>query len=671
LSVFAGGFTIAAAESVCSDSGTDDILDRDAVIDVLSRLVDKSLIHADVDSHPGDREVRYRLLETIRFFARERLAESAEGEPTRERHRDFYLTLVERAEPELTTSEGPAWLARLEREHDNLRVALEWCEATHAYERFLRLVTALTLFFEMRSHLCAGGRWFTRALAHDDGPSALRARALWGAAHLALYGEDYEALAVWAPEGAAMARLVGDDRALARILNTNALVKALIGSEPATARELLRESITLGHRHGDNWAVVDGWKMMTVAWMVQDDYRGLAPALTELRREANRLNNQFFIAWYHCTIGWAGLNRGELEAAEYSLREALAIDQVLGGAATAGIATALLGELEAVTGRFDQAEARLRPFLERASATGDGMGLPLAHLALARLLVGTGRPDEAAALLDPLLELLTPLGLPLYVGPALAIRAAAHMGGGNQAAAKTALAEAARLATSIANPRLGGQTIHQLAELARHSGDHDLAEDLHHQALALRAAAQVRPGVADSLEALAALAAHRHSPTEAARLFGAASTLRDGMHLVRWPVDQEPYDAAVTETRRRLGDDEFAAAWTAGTVLSTEQALAYVSRARGERKRPSSGWASLTPTELQVAKLVTTGLTNPEVGARLFISRGTVKTHLEHIYAKLGLHSRAQLAAEATRRLVQRHAEPTPGAEQRGPSPGG
>jgi DNA-binding CsgD family transcriptional regulator len=78
--------------------------------------------------------------------------------------------------------------------------------------------------------------------------------------------------------------------------------------------------------------------------------------------------------------------------------------------------------------------------------------------------------------------------------------------------------------------------------------------------------------------------------------------------------------------------------------------VAYATRARGERKRPTTGWASLTPTELDVVKLIAKGLSNPEIGTRLFISRATVKTHLSHAFRKLGVTSRAELASEATRR---------------------
>ena len=100
------------------------------------------------------------------------------------------------------------------------------------------------------------------------------------------------------------------------------------------------------------------------------------------------------------------------------------------------------------------------------------------------------------------------------------------------------------------------------------------------------------------------------------------------------------------------GEHAFDAAWAEGEALTVDEAVAYVSRARGERKRPSSGWASLTPTELEVVKLVAKGLTNPEVGERLFTGRGTVKTHLAHVFTKLGIATRSELAAEATRRAL-------------------
>ncbi len=106
---------------------------------------------------------------------------------------------------------------------------------------------------------------------------------------------------------------------------------------------------------------------------------------------------------------------------------------------------------------------------------------------------------------------------------------------------------------------------------------------------------------------------------------------------------------ASTSYEHAMGDNDFEAAWAEGAALSADEAIAYAQRGRGERKRPSSGWASLTPTELDVVRLLTEGLPNKDIATRLFISPRTVETHLTHVYAKLGLSSRVQLAQEAAR----------------------
>jgi DNA-binding CsgD family transcriptional regulator len=136
------------------------------------------------------------------------------------------------------------------------------------------------------------------------------------------------------------------------------------------------------------------------------------------------------------------------------------------------------------------------------------------------------------------------------------------------------------------------------------------------------------------------------------RLWGVAESLRAKLGCVRFPVEQGPYEAAVASAKEALGPDVFAVAWAEGANLSPEQAIAYAIRGRGERRRPTTGWASLTQTELEVARLVGRHLSNPEIAAQLFVSRATVKTHLVHIFAKLGIDSRSELAAEAIKRGI-------------------
>jgi len=160
-------------------------------------------------------------------------------------------------------------------------------------------------------------------------------------------------------------------------------------------------------------------------------------------------------------------------------------------------------------------------------------------------------------------------------------------------------------------------------------------------------------GLVDALELLARLAAEQDSNKEAVRLWAAAESLRSEMGY-RFGIDHAAQQAALANARRDLGAD-FETAWAEGAKLSIEDAIAYAARGRGERKRPSTGWASLTPSELEVVRLVGEHLSNPEIAARLFVSRATVKTHLVHIFAKLGVDSRSELAVEAVRRGTAPH----------------
>jgi DNA-binding CsgD family transcriptional regulator len=149
-----------------------------------------------------------------------------------------------------------------------------------------------------------------------------------------------------------------------------------------------------------------------------------------------------------------------------------------------------------------------------------------------------------------------------------------------------------------------------------------------------------------TLEALAGLAAAQGSYVECARLAGAGQALRDEMgYVLRWPYETELRDADLAAARTALGDDAFEAAFADGHSLDETSAVAYAQRARGARKRPATGWDSLTPTEMNVVRLVAWGLTNKEVGRELLMGAETVKTHLSHVYDKLGIRSRATLAS--------------------------
>jgi DNA-binding CsgD family transcriptional regulator len=178
-------------------------------------------------------------------------------------------------------------------------------------------------------------------------------------------------------------------------------------------------------------------------------------------------------------------------------------------------------------------------------------------------------------------------------------------------------------------------------------GEPEQAERDAHKALVCAVSVDAHPTTPEALECLAALASHAESQREAARLFAAADAMGQRTGIVRYKVYDADYDVSVAAVRAALGDSEFESAWAEGSALPTDEAIAYAQRGRGERKRPTSGWASLTPAERDVVRLVSEGLGNKDIGTRLFISPRTAQTHLTHVYTKLGLTSRVQLVQEA------------------------
>ncbi len=640
LSVFSGGFTLEAAESVCGD----DVVDPYAVLELVTRLVDKSLVQVDAECS------RYRLLETIRQYAGERLVQSGESADVRDRHLGAFLRLVEDAAPSFVTGDGPVALARLDDEHDNLDAALDWAEASGAQETMLRMVTALALFFELRGHLAAGVHWFARALEPDGPDTVVRARALWGAAHVSLYAHDYETTLRRAPEALAMAEATGDTWTEARALNTFGYAEVFL--DPSRALATLQRSIALGREIDDAWAIADGLKMLSVALMTQHALDPARAALDELRVAADELDNLFFRGWYRTGNGFVALYRGDIGTARREFELALDDCRAVGDPSTGSIASSWLAEVDLLAGEHDAAASRLDA-LNRPATVDDFPADEPTVIASASLALRLGNPHAALAELEKLSFADDGFVIPIWAAWSSMLRGAAHIANGDDDAAVDALEAARRHAgPPLDNPWLAASTEHHLGVLARRRGQLRDSERRHHEALAVRQQHGFLPGVIESLEALAQLAADCESLRESARLLAAASNFRASNGLARPSADVTEYDECVALLRDALGAEEFADAWDGGHALTVDEAVAYAARARGERKRPSSGWDALTPMENQVVALAAEGLTNPQIAERLFVARGTVKIHLSHIFSKLGVSTRAELAAAATRRAT-------------------
>jgi DNA-binding CsgD family transcriptional regulator len=331
------------------------------------------------------------------------------------------------------------------------------------------------------------------------------------------------------------------------------------------------------------------------------------------------------------------------------LQEALAQSRSLGDPVFEMLDLSTLGFVKIRTGEWAAARAQI----EESIALGVRMAhsaTPLMQWQLGLLEYATGELERAEALMSEALPAVRASNYASFTVLALLITAAAQLARGETAPAVAGIEEAVLVARESGNPLAIGAALEAQAQLARGAGEVSGAEELLHEALRAFHDAGDAGGDADVLESLAALVAELQNAEQAVRLLGAADGIRAAVGCVRFPVRQPHYEAELSALREALGQEAFAAAWSAGASASLDDAVAYAERGRGERKRPLRGWESLSPAELRVVELVAEGLTNPQIGERLFISPRTVQAHLSHVFAKLAVSSRAELAAQAARR---------------------
>ncbi|HTC71969.1 MAG TPA: LuxR C-terminal-related transcriptional regulator, partial [Solirubrobacteraceae bacterium] len=400
---------------------------------------------------------------------------------------------------------------------------------------------------------------------------------------------------------------------------------------------------------GDAWFLADGLYGAGFLATMGGRLRAALPLLEDALAVSRTAGNLLGIRE---SLTWLGLNAAaqcRFAEAEATLQEALAQSRSLGDPVFEMLDLNGLGFVKIRTGEWAAARAQI----EESIALGVRMAhdaTPLMRWPLGLLEYATGELERAEALMSEALPAARASNYASYTVSALLITAAAQLARGDTAPAVAAIEEAALVARESGNPLAIGAALEAQGQLAREAGEVSGAEELLHEALRAFHDAGDPGGVADVLESLAALVGELQDAEQAVRLLAAADGIRAAVGCVRFPVRQPSYEADLSALREALGQEAFEVAWSGGASTSLDDAVAYAERGRGARKRPLRGWESLSPAELRVVQLVAEGLTNPQIGERLFISPRTVQAHLSHVFAKLAVSSRAELAAQAARR---------------------
>src|SRR5215469_13806389 len=355
LAAFAGGFDLAAARAV----GAGDGLEAYQVLDQLALLVDKSLVAADEYDSQG--VTRYRLLETVRQYAAEKLGESREADQVRTRHRDHYAALASRLDPPadggLYADGDSQLISQLEAEIDNLRAAFAWSLELSDREAALRLASSLLPMFAGRSRMLEGQVWFDAALVGESASGDLVAPEVWvravaDAAVLDRYTDTPQRRKLQAKEAVALARELGDPALLGRALNGAGSAAGFLTEE---GRASLAEAAVLARGANDVRTLSQILVFQAVAGVIAGDQVAARSAAEEGLALAEQIDNDHLSRHCRVWLGWALLWQGDLDRARSLLSGVVAEAEADRNSQFKMFSLAFLGQASALLGKADQA----------------------------------------------------------------------------------------------------------------------------------------------------------------------------------------------------------------------------------------------------------------------------------------------------------------------------
>ena len=641
LSVFVGTFDLEAAEAVVA--GPD--ITESEVLDLVGALADRSLVQV------GERDgrARYRLLETIRLFARERLAELDDPARVRDRHLGFFIGLADRAGAGLGGPDAAAWNARLAADLADMRAAMAWAVDSGRPVAVLDIAEPTRRFWFDRSRYAEMERWLRAAVDSPASADTDRARGLVTAS-LVIGASGHAANAhALADRAVSVARTLEVEGTLALGLALRAaegLWSGLASSE--TIADDADEAVALAEQleDDDTRAVVLAFAGVTVC-----DGRSLGEGVELLEQTVTVCEDagvSFTRPTAHSQLGAYLLFSGELGRAREHTQQGIAWARRIDRPGWEAFALAVLAATDLFAGDIDAAREEIAD--AEALLRARSLSPNVFELLLGRwgVLVAyrSGETDKARRVAEASRRTARERGIRLHEAWAVWLLGLVALAEQRPDDAREHLGQCRQLSVDPRYPFTLGRALVGLAYL---ESDPEEAWELAQEGLEVLADAGDRVGAVEALEAVAGLSVARDHPDQALRLLAAAERFHDDTGLVRFPLQADRAERHTAAARAQLDPDVADACWAEGTQLSLDEAVTYARRGRGERARPQAGWAALTPTEHEIVRLVAEGHTNAEIGERLFVSVHTVKKHLSHIYAKVGLESRAELAAHAAR----------------------
>ncbi|HLO18297.1 MAG TPA: LuxR C-terminal-related transcriptional regulator [Anaerolineales bacterium] len=623
LSVFVGGWTLEGAESVCGDEATSSAVRSDDILNLLEQLINKSMVLME-EEHG---EYRYRMLETMRQYANEKLVASEESDGLRDRHFKYFLNLAETAEPHLIRPEQIEWLSVLDADYENLRLALEWSLSKESAERSLRLCNALCWFWEIREYWLEALNWVKKALVQPYEVESvkekiIRARALYTCAQFEWDLGNYAQLLLLAQQSLALATKVSErkDIAIARFYVGAGLM--FQAGDNDRAHSLLEQSVTEFQELNElYWYAFSfpylGYLLVRQAKMkardVSSKYLELARQTGERMISAAALSNYAY---------WLASARRLEEAAEYAEESDRLYKQV--GPANTSVASLLFADIAFATGDYKTAKILYMQMQERSRILGDKINTAISIKNLAILAMEEGDLNQAKAYFEEALALVRETGHKLYIS----------------------------------------QCLVELSNFFYMQGNIEEFKRSFRESLSVKDSLDESEKIFILMIILGSL--YRQRDETSSQLLG---LIHYYMDIIMYSIIDQRYCLRAEEhARKTLGNDAFKSAFAEGQMMSLDEGLDLALKTVEEiteiklsapiestgpasipsqREAEKQKYGGLTVREREVAAQIAQGKSNHAIAADLFLSLKTVEAHVTRILTKLGFTSRAQIAAWA------------------------
>ena len=532
LSIFAGGWTLEAAETVCSANG----IESTQVLNVLSQLVNKSLVFVETEHD----EARYRTLETIRQFAREKLSETAESAHLQDRHLEYFLNLAETADPYLRRAEQIEWLKRLDAEHENLRAALAWALARPSAEPVLRLAGCLWTFWFVRSYWLEGAKWLDQALGRmwneaSKVEKAARGRALYRRADIADALDEVDRMKTAAESALVLCGQAEDAWGIAFSRFLIAMCQKRSNMPQATVRSSLEQSLSEFQSLGDGWgeALVMSWLaiVMLETGTREEFFETMQQAIARARDSGDRGQIAFSLK----ALAFDPFEHGEWDEADRLLQEAEKLFVEINSSDTVtSQARHLRIQIFFARGEFERARTEAKRVVENRDHIGERRQQSLMLVVLALIAEAENDLPGAVAYAQKALALHREMAIASDIAFGLIL--------------------VGMLEYEQGNIKVGMHYLRDGSEI-------------------------VRGGMVDKrilltiLDYLGGLIVQRKTQV-AVRVLAFTESLAQSFSVHKDPIFDKPYfDRFLSDARVKLSENEFEAAWARGSKMTLEEAV--------------------------------------------------------------------------------------------------